>query len=541
MKKLLSIILVLAMALSLVSTVSAAPVAEKYDATSIVNVTGKVDGNGAYVNLLLLDANEEIKHVQEVKPEIDGSYRAKFKFKDSTDGLTLAVKQDGADVTDSVISAVTESEAFSFTFGATTLKSNTMAVAEFENYFNIENKTYVLMIAFYDEAGKLISVKTTDKKNVEFNETKTDLTVDIPEGTDKIKTFIWDSIEKMIPLAKEKTTRPTKELNILTIGNSFTDDPTAYLKSIANADGITLNITKAGHGGSSIWQHWMYHKQDKGFYSTQTVEGDAMSPSNPDATGEWKKKLIEYIDPELNGGKYFDIITFQQVSGDSGKLKTYGFAEEDPEGVYDHCAENLAKLLRTYQPTAEIVLQETWAYEQGYSPLGSNYGVNDKASDLDAQNNMYNKIVYTVSTACERLAKITTEDGKPISLNGEPLRYIPTGDAFQNARKNPAFQTVRDANKFFTNSNGTKALDERKYVSLHRDGFHSSHLYGRYLGGLVWYGALTGNSPAANQYNHLYDMTDETGNTIRLYPDSELVPVIKQAAQDALDAYGRWN
>ena len=38
-----------------------------------------------------------------------------------------------------------------------------------------------------------------------------------------------------------------------------------------------------------------------------------------------------------------------------------------------------------------------------------------------------------------------------------------------------------------------------------------------------------------------YDMKDETGNTIRLYPDSELVPVIKQAAQDALDAYGRWN
>ena len=540
MKKIISVLLALSMILSIVGVAQAEPVSERYAGTSIVNVTGKV-ADVATVSLLLLDGNDNVKHVQEVKPETDGTYRAKFKFAESTEGLTLRVRQGTTDVTDSVISAVTESEVYTYSFGATTLKTNTMAVAEFENYFNIEGKTYVLMIAFYDEEGKLIGVKTTDKKNVEFNETKTDLTVDIPEGTDKIKTFIWDSIEKMIPLAKEKTTRPTKELNILTIGNSFTDDPTAYLKPIANADGITLNITKAGHGGSSIWQHWMYHKQGKGFYGTQTVAGDAMKPSDPDATGEWSKKLINYIDPELNGGKYFDIITFQQVSGDSGKLKTYGFEEEDPEGTYDNCAENLAKLLRTYQPTAEIVLQETWAYEQGYSPLGSNYGVNGKESDLEAQTNMYNKIVYTVSTACERLAKITTDDGKPISLNGEPLRYIPTGDAFQNARQNPVFQTVRDANKFFTNSSGTTALDERKYVSLHRDGFHSSHLYGRYLGGLVWYGALTGNSPAANQYNHLYDMTDETGNKIRLYPNSELVSVIKQAAQDALDNYGRWN
>jgi len=539
MKKVLSVILALAMLLSVVG-VSAAPVAEKLDSTSIVNVTGKVE-NGTHVNILLLDAEDNVKHIQEVKPESDGSYRAKFKFAESTDGLKLQVKQGTEDVTDSVISAIEEKEAFSYTFGATTLKDNTLAVAEFENYFNIEGKTYVLMIAFYDAEGKLISVKTTEKKTVDFDESSSELTLDIPEGTDQIKTFLWDSVEKMIPLAKEKTTKPAKDLNILTIGNSFTDDPTAYLKSIANADGVTLNITKAGHGGSSIWQHWMYHKQGKGFYGTQTVEGDAMKPSNPDAPGEWKKTLLEYIDPELNGGKYFDIITFQQVSGDSGKLKTYGFAEEDPEGTYDHCAENIAKLLRTYQPTAEIVLQETWAYEQGYSPLGSNYGVNGKASDLDAQNNMYDKIVYTVSTACERLAKITTDDGKPISLNGEPLRYIPTGDAFQNARKHEAFQTVRDANKFYTNSSGTTALDEREYVSLHRDGFHSSHLYGRYLGGLVWYGALTGNSPAANQYSHLYDMTDENGNKIRLYPNSELVSVIKQAAQDALDAYGRWN
>ena len=519
MKKVVSLLLVFAMLLSAVCAF-AAPVAEKYDGTSIVNVTGKV-ASGDTVNVLLKDG-ENVKYINEFPVEKDGTYRAKFKFKGETDGLSLAVKQGDADVTDSVISAVTESEAFSFTFGATTLKSNTMAVAEFENYFNIEGKTYVLMIAFYDKDGRLISVKTTDKKTVNFNESSTELVLDIPEGTETVKSFMWGSIEKMIPLAKEKTTKPTQELKVLAIGNSFTDDPYAYLKAIAEADGVTLNLTKAQHGGSSIIQHWTYYKNNEPFYSSKTVNGETV----------YTKRLQDYIDPELNGGVYYDIITFQQVSGDSGKIETYGFEEFDTEGKYDNCAENLAKALREHQPSAEIVLQETWAYEVGYSPL-KNYSPDSssKKADLAAQNNMYAKIVETVQYACEKLATVTTDDGKPISLDGKPLRYIPTGDAFQYARQHEAFQTEMSDEKYIDGK-----LDESKYVALHRDGYHSSHLYGRYLGGLVWYSALTGNSPVANKYNHVY-----VKDGVNLYPDPELAEVIKHAAQDALDAYGRWN
>ena len=537
MKKIISVLLALSMILSMVSVVSAAPTAQRLDSTSIVNVTGKV-ADVATVSILLLDGNDNVKHVQEIKPEADGTYRAKFKFAESTEGLSLLVRQGTEDVTDSVISAVAESEVYTYSFGATTLKTNTMAVAEFENYFNVAGKTYVLMVAFYDKDGKLINVKTTGKKDVAFDKSSTELILDIPEGCEQVKSFMWDSVEKMIPLAKEKTTRPSKELKVLAIGNSFMDDPTAYLLPIAKADGVELNLTKAGQGGSSIWQHWMYNKMGKGFYGTKKVDGDKMTPEHPENTAEWTYTLNDYLDP--NGAKntvgYYDIIIFQQVSGDSGKIETYGFSEFDTEGVYDNCAENLAKLIREYQPTAEIVLQETWAYEIGYSPL-KNYSLDStRKSDLAAQNNMYNKIVETVNYACERLAKVTTDDGAPISLNGKPLRYIPTGDAFQNARKHEAFQTERDASKFYND-----VLDERVYVSLHRDGFHSSHLYGRYLGGLVWYGALTGNSPAATKYSHLYDMKLTDGTTLRLYPREDLVGVIKQAAQDALDNYGRWN
>lgn len=521
MKKVLSIVLVLAMLLSFANVALAAkPVAERLDTTSIVNVTGKVS-EGKYVNLLLLDG-EEVKHIQEVKPESDGTYRAKFKYSESTDGLTLQVKQGNADVTTSVVDAtLTESEAFSYTFAATTLKEITSAAAKFENWFNVEGKTYVLMIAFYDADGKLISVKTTDEKTVDFDASSSNLTLNIPDGTDQIKAFMWDSVEKMIPLAKEKTTKPAKELNILTIGNSFTDDPTAYLKPVATADGVTLNLTKAIHGGSSIKNHWDYYKNDEPYYSSTTVNGETV----------YTMKLVDYIDPELNGGVYYDIITFQQVSGSSGKLETYGFAEYDTTDTYDNCAENLAKVLRKYQPTAEIVLQETWAYEQGYAGLKS-YSEDGKSTDLAAQTAMYEAIVNTVTYACEKLAQVKTDDGASISLDGKPLRYIPTGDAFQNAREFEIFQTVRDESKMVTNSSGNLVLDETNYISLHRDGYHSSHLHGRYLGALVWYGALTGNSPVATTYKHTYN-----GNTI----SDEAETILKKAAQDALDAYGGWN
>mgnify|MGYP003320298967 FL=1 len=66
MKKLLSIILALSMILSIVGVAQAEPVSERFAGTSIVNITGKV-AEGTFVNLLLLDAEDNVKHIQEVE------------------------------------------------------------------------------------------------------------------------------------------------------------------------------------------------------------------------------------------------------------------------------------------------------------------------------------------------------------------------------------------------------------------------------------------------------------------------------------------
>jgi len=522
MKRVLSIILAISMLLSISSVaIAATPVAEQYESTKIVNVTGKVDSINS-VTLLLLDGNNNVKHIQEEKVEPDGSYRVKFKYAGSTEGLSLKVRQGKEDVTDSVIEAFTEeSKAFSYTFGATTLKSNTSAFAEFENWFNVEGKTYVLMIAFYDANNKLIKVKVADEETVGFDSSSDTLTETIPEGTEKVKTFIWESVETMVPLAQEKTTAPAKSIKVLAIGNSFTDDPTNYLDDIANAEGVDLTIKRATHGGATILGHWENYDSNTPWYSSTTVNGQTV----------YQKTLRDYLDYELNGGIYYDIITFQQVSDDSGRIETYGFGEDPETGEYKNCAVQLAKAIREHQPTAEIVLQQTWAYENGAATKATTLNKYYEGS-VDT---MYEMICSTVKTACEKLAEV-----EGISLDGKPLRYIPTGDAFKNAKQSDIFNTTYDADKC-TVVSGTSKRVHSKFVTLHRDGYHSSYLYGRYLGALVWYGALTGNSPTATKYEHSYtESNGDEDDGVYKVSDAE-AQILKTAAQKAIEDYGRWN
>ena len=61
-----------------------------------------------------------------------------------------------------------------------------------KNYFNIEGKTYVLMVAFYDETGKLINVEVTDKKGVNFDETSEETSRLIPKTPAKVKPFFCE-------------------------------------------------------------------------------------------------------------------------------------------------------------------------------------------------------------------------------------------------------------------------------------------------------------------------------------------------------------
>lgn len=140
----------------------------------------------------------------------------------------------------------------------------------------------------------------------------------------------------------------------------------------------------------------------------------------------------------------WDIVTVQQQSGMSGIYDSYGQI-----GVLLDC-------IKQYAPQAKIWFHQTWAYEvdsdHGEFPL---YGRDQKV--------MANAIRETVTRVCG-------ENG------GLPV--IPCGDVIARLRESAEFNV------------------EKGGLSICRDGFHVSLVYGRYLLGLTWYVTLCGGDPA---------------------------------------------
>ena len=146
------------------------------------------------------------------------------------------------------------------------------------------------------------------------------------------------------------------------------------------------------------------------------------------------------INDALSNGKW-DVITLQQASGHSGMFETF-----------EPYLSNLYALIREKQPDAKVYVHKTWAYETDCTLEGfANYE--------HSQKKMYDAL-------CEAYQKASVTIGAKI---------IPTGDVIQY---------LREHIKEFDYQNGG--------LSLNRDGYHLSWLYGRYTAALVWIDTLLG-------------------------------------------------
>ncbi len=135
-----------------------------------------------------------------------------------------------------------------------------------------------------------------------------------------------------------------------------------------------------------------------------------------------------------------DVITFQQASHFSG----------DPSTYYPYLTQ-LYESVRNLSD-AKVYIHQTWAYEKDADHSGFAFYSND-------QKKMYNALTAAYRDGAQKL-------GCPI---------IPVGDAIQYLREHTGT---------FDYENGG--------LSLNRDGFHLSWLYGRYAAALVWYKTLLG-------------------------------------------------
>ena len=158
-------------------------------------------------------------------------------------------------------------------------------------------------------------------------------------------------------------------LRILAVGNSFSDDATALLSSIAEADGIKLTAVNLYVGGCSLEQHI-------GFLH------DGSSPYIYEVDGVLTEKKASL--PETLADGKWDVVTVQQASHFSGIPETYSpYAGE------------LVKVVREAQPDARILFHQTWAYESDSDHPGFLHYQN-------SQKTMYEAILscsYSISSA----------------------------------------------------------------------------------------------------------------------------------------------
>ena len=235
-----------------------------------------------------------------------------------------------------------------------------------------------------------------------------------------------------------------------------------------------------------------------------------MAETNPDfkpyliTTWDSKNldKKIEFkgnVNQLLKENQY-DIISIQQASHESFDYQTYQpFVQE----VIDY--------IQKYNPKAEIVIQQTWAYRSDSERL-KNWNV--------SQNEMHKK----VCAAYQILADKTD------------FRIIPVGEAVNIARQNKIYQftppTQEELAKFTYPNRPSSASDvvgkffysKNKGKKILEADAHHLNFKGEYLQACVWFGTIFDENPTEIKFKPQKLSTEEA-------------TILKKAAAEAVNQY----
>ncbi len=246
-------------------------------------------------------------------------------------------------------------------------------------------------------------------------------------------------------------------LRLFLIGNSFSQNATRYLPQLAAEGGHPLKIGRAELGGCSLQRHW------------EIAEAAEKNPADPKGKAYNGKSLREL----LSAGTW-DVVTIQQNSMNSGDVNTYR-----------PYAKKLFDLVKSIQPHARIVMQQTWAYRTDAKTFTQ---IADKQFATSA-NEMWEKSRAAYHTISDEL--------------GIPL--FPVGDAFWKINSNSKTAYKPDTGFNIDNTQYPALPDQTnslhvgyRYDNSKKLGFDANHANeaGCFLGGLVWYAVLFRESPS---------------------------------------------
>ena len=154
-------------------------------------------------------------------------------------------------------------------------------------------------------------------------------------------------------------------MNVLSIGNSFSQDAQRYLHGIAKADGAELKCFNLYIGGCSLYRHYVNMLSGESKYTLEM---------NGESTG-FPMSLKEAL---LN--RNWDVITIQQASILSTKYESY-----------KPYIRSLADYIRQMVPEAKLVIHQTWAYEQDSDALRERMGYENHVDMFNDLQSAYKK------------------------------------------------------------------------------------------------------------------------------------------------------
>ena len=159
-------------------------------------------------------------------------------------------------------------------------------------------------------------------------------------------------------------------MEILAIGNSFSQDATRYLHRIARAAGVKLNVTNLYIGGCSLERHYRNMLSGERAYELEY---------NGERTG-----FHVSLEEALYNRKW-DVVTLQQVSS----------ASIDPETFRPYIYA-LTDMIREYAPKAKFLLQEIWFYEKDSYRLTQELGFSTEEAMLEKIQAAYGQIAQEI-------------------------------------------------------------------------------------------------------------------------------------------------
>lgn len=279
-------------------------------------------------------------------------------------------------------------------------------------------------------------------------------------------------------------------MDILTIGNSFTDSLALYFPAAVQSARCDLHFERANFGGCELARHWSYIEAEERDVRCRIYQG-----------GRKLRSILEL--------RAWDVVTIQQASHDSWRPETF-----------QPWAGNIIAYVKKHAPQAEVVIQQTWAYRADHPQLlpGSEWGI--------SQDEMYERLTANYT----KLAR----DYK--------LRIIPSGYAVQLTRRNserkfanydPALidtlawpDLPPQAGDVVGQCSWRKNPDTGE-LYLNRDLIHLNPR-GQYLQACVWFAMLYGKKVSE----------------IRLVPDelaNSDVKFLQETAQQAVDEFQQVN